>query len=366
MKSIVTLTFAALLSGGALLAQITENNLPQAGQSIDMTDAGNTSVDDAQSGENQTWDFSGMTDNGVVQESFIGVAEASFTFLFTFSSADFAMQGEVPIPQFVLTSLGSLAGFTIDNSFNFFKREPSGLNQVGFGLSSSGLGFPINYSVPDEIIPIPLELNRSSGGTYSFNLEIPGTFSWACDATRSNLVDGHGTLLLPNATYENVYRVKSELSSDNTISITSSALPFPIPPIPFPRNETKYMFFVEGTGWPVLEITSGLLGSSALYRTNPVDFTSVQELENLPFNLFPNPSATLANIQFDKAPKKSLSIEMFDVSGKLVYSKVLRNPPAMLAESIPVEALGLQNGIYQVRITPDNSAPVIRALAVQR
>ena len=39
---------------------------------------------------------------------------------------------------------------------------------------------------------------------------------------------------------------------------------------------------------------------------------------------------------------------------------------AMLAESIPVDALGLQNGIYRVRITPDNSAPVIRALAVQR
>ena len=366
MKSIITLTLSALISGGTLLSQITENNFPQAGQSIDMTDAGNASVDDAQNGENQTWDFSGIADNGVVASSFIGVAEASFTFLFTFSSADFAQQGEVPIPQLVLNTLGSLAGFTIDNSFNFFKREASGLNQLGFGMTSSGLGFPVNYSDPDEIIPIPLELNRSSGGTYSFNLEIPGTFSWACDATRSNLVDGHGTLLLPNATYENVYRVKSELSSDNTISITSSSLPFPIPPIPFPRNQTKYMFFVEGTGWPVLEVNSDLLGSSAFYRTNPVDFTSVQKLDFLPFSLFPNPSSSQANIQFDKAPQKSLTIEMFDMSGKLVYSKTIQNTSAMLAESIPVEALGLQNGIYQVRITPDNSAPVIRALAVQR
>jgi hypothetical protein len=361
MKSIVTLTFAALLSGGTLLAQITENNLPQAGQSIDMTDAGNTSVDDAQSGENQTWDFSGIADNGVVASSFIGVAEASFTFLFTFSSADFAQQGEVPIPQLVLNTLGTLAGFTIDNSFNFFKREASGLNQLGFGMTSSGLGFPVNYSDPDEIIPIPLELNRSSGGTYSFNLEIPGTFSWACDATRSNLVDGHGTLLLPNATYENVYRVKSELSSDNSITIPQ--IPFPIP---FPRNQTKYMFFVEGTGWPVLEVNSDLLGSTAFYRTNPVDFTSVQKLDNLPFQLYPNPSSSQANIQFDKAPQKSLAIEMFDMSGKLVYSKAIQNPSAMLAESIPVDALGLLNGIYQVRITPDNSVPVIRALAVQR
>jgi hypothetical protein len=307
-----------------------------------------------------------MSDNGVVPNNFIGVAEASFTFLFTFSSADFAQQGEVPIPQFVLNTLGSLAGFTIDNSFNFFKREASGLNQIGFGMTSSGLGFPVNYSDPDEIIPIPLELNRSSGGTYSFNLEIPGTFSWACDATRANLVDGRGTLLLPNATYENVYRVKSELSSDNTISITSSALPFPIPPIPFPRNETKYMFFVEGTGWPVLEVTSGLLGSSALYRTNPVDFTSVKQLENLPFNLFPNPSTTQATIQFERAPLKSLYIELFDVCGKMVYSKNVENSATILTETIPVEALRLQNGLYQVRITPDNGKPVVRSLAVQR
>jgi hypothetical protein len=57
---------------------------------------------------------------------------------------------------------------------------------------------------------------------------------------------------------------------------------------------------------------------------------------------------------------------MFDLSGKLVYSKAIQNPSAMLAESIPVDALGLLNGIYQVRITPDNSVPVIRALAVQR
>jgi hypothetical protein len=366
MKSVITLIFAALLSCGTLLAQITENDLPQAGQSIDMTDGGNASADDNQSGDNQTWDFSGMSDNGVVPNNFIGVAEASFTFLFTFSSADFAQQGEVPIPQFVLNTLGSLAGFTIDNSFNFFKREASGLNQIGFGMTSSGLGFPVNYSDPDEIIPIPLELNRSSGGTYSFNLEIPGTFSWACDATRANLVDGRGTLLLPNATYENVYRVKSELSSDNTISITSSALPFPIPPIPFPRNETKYMFFVEGTGWPVLEVTSGLLGSSALYRTNPVDFTSVKQLENLPFNLFPNPSTTQATIQFERAPLKSLYIELFDVCGKMVYSKNVENSATILTETIPVEALRLQNGLYQVRITPDNGKPVVRSLAVQR
>jgi hypothetical protein len=366
MKSILTLALASLVAGSVAFAQITEQSLPQAGQTIDMTDAGNVAVDENQNGENQTWDFSGMADNGVATMSFIEVSEASFTFLFTFGSADFAMQGEVPIPQLVLSSLGTLAGFTIDNSFNFFKREGSGLYQPGFGLSSSGLGFPINYTEPDEIIPIPLELNRTSGGSYSFNLEIPGTFAWSCDATRSNVVDGQGTLLLPNATYNNVFRVKSELNSDNTISITSSALPFPIPPIPFPRNETKYMFFVEGTGWPVLEVTSGLLGNSAFYRTNPVDFTSVQALENSTFNLFPNPSSSNAFIQFEKAPSNTLSIELFDLTGKQLYSKHLQNQGTLNSATIPVQALDLQNGLYQVRITPDNGSPVTRTLAVQR
>jgi hypothetical protein len=126
------------------------------------------------------------------------------------------------------------------------------------------------------------------------------------------------------------------------------------------------MFFVEGTGWPVLEVTSGLLGSSALYRTNPVDFTSVKQLENLPFNLFPNPSTTQATIQFERAPLKSLYIELFDVCGKMVYSKNVENSATILTETIPVEALRLQNGLYQVRITPDNGKPVVRSLAVQR
>jgi hypothetical protein len=361
MKSILAPLVFGLLLGNAALAQIDEQDLPQAGQTIDMTDAGNTSVDDAQSGENQTWDFSGMGNNGVEQVTFVSVLEANFTFFLFFNNTDFALPGALPIPDQALTTIGQFLNLDIQNTYNFYARETDGLMQEGFGFVINGIGLPIIFSSSDEIIPIPLELDRQSGGSYNFEVELPSLGLWSCNATRSNLVDGRGTLLLPNATYENVYRVKSELSSDNSITIPQ--IPFPIS---FPRNETKYMFFVEGTGWPVLEITSGLLGSSAIYRTNPVDFTSVQKLDKASFSLYPNPSSSQATIQFDKAPQKSLTIDLFEISGKLVYSKTIQNPSDMLYASIPVEALDLQNGIYQVRITPDNSAPLVRALSVQR
>ena len=278
------------------------------------------------------------------------------------------MPGEIPIPAVALDLLGSVAGFTIDESFNFFRREPSGLYQAGFGITTSGFGLPIPYSAPDEIIPIPLELNRQTSSNYTFNVEIPGLGTWACTATRENIVDGNGTLLLPNASYENVYRVKSVLNSDNTITVAADVVPIPIPgglEIPFPRNETKYMYFVEGTGWPVLEVKSSLLGSTAKYRSNPVDFTAIEELSVTSVELFPNPTNDFAQIRFEKKPAQSLVIELSDLNGKVLFQKLVSTSGTTAMETIPVKELGLCNGVYQVRLICDNTSPLVRKLVVQ-
>jgi hypothetical protein len=372
MKNAYTLMLALWFSQAGI-AQIDQADLPQEGMSIDMTDAGNATVDDNQTGNNQTWDFSSMADNGIIPDQFTSVGEANFTFLFAFGQnssnpADFAMPGEIPIPQFVLSNLASLAGFAVDESFNFFRGEPSGLYQAGFGITTSGFGLPIPYSAPDEIIPIPLELNRQTSSNYTFNVELPGLGTWACTATRENVVDGNGILLLPNATYENVYRVKSVLNSDNTITVSSDVLPFPIPggiEIPFPRNETKYMYFVEGTGWPVLEVKSSLLGSTAKYRSNPVDFTHVEALDAASIALYPNPASDMAQIRFEKKPAQSLLIELSDLNGKILFQKTVSTTGNTAIETIPVKALALTNGLYQVRLISDNAAPLVRKLVVQ-
>jgi hypothetical protein len=372
MKNAYILVLALCISQ-ASIAQIDQADLPQEGMTIDMTDAGNASVEDNQTGNNQTWDFSALGDNGIIPDQFTSVGEANFTFLFAFGSnssnpADFAMPGEIPIPAVALDLLGSVAGFTIDESFNFFRREPSGLYQAGFGITTSGFGLPIPYSAPDEIIPIPLELNRQTSSNYTFNVEIPGLGTWACTATRENIVDGNGTLLLPNASYENVYRVKSVLNSDNTITVAADVLPIPIPgglEIPFPRNETKYMYFVEGTGWPVLEVKSGLLGSSAKYRSNPVDFTAMEELSLASAELFPNPASDFTQIRYEKKPAQSLVIELSDLNGKLLFQKSVNISGTTAIETIPVKDLELTNGLYQVRLISDNTTPVVRKLVVQ-
>jgi len=314
-----------------------------------------------------------LGDNGIIPDQFTSVGEANFTFLFAFGSnssnpADFAMPGEIPIPEVALNLLGTVAGFSIDESFNFFRGEVSGLYQAGFGITTSGFGLPIPYSAPDEIIPIPLELNRQTSSNYTFNVDIPGLGTWACTATRENVVDGNGILLLPNASYENVYRVKSVLNSDNIITVPEDILPFPIPgglEIPFPRNETKYMYFVEGTGWPVLEVKSSIVGSSAKYRTNPVDFTAVEELSIPSAELFPNPANDFAQIRFEKKPAQSLIIELSDLNGKVLFQKSVNTFGTTAMETIPVKQLGLSNGMYQVRLISDNASPLVRKLLVK-
>jgi hypothetical protein len=125
------------------------------------------------------------------------------------------------------------------------------------------------------------------------------------------------------------------------------------------------MYFVEGTGWPVLEVKSSLLGSAAKYRSNPVDFTHVEALDAASISLYPNPASDMAQIRFEKKPAQSLLIELSDLNGKILFQKTVSTTGNTAIETIPVKALALTNGLYQVRLISDNAAPLVRKLVVQ-
>jgi hypothetical protein len=240
--------------------------------------------------------------------------------------------------------------------------------QKGFGADVSGFGLPVQYSTPDEIIPIPLTLNNTSTIDYSYELELPSIGVWSVTAERTNEVNGKGTLILPNATYQNVYRVRSSLSSQNTIS--SDQLPAILNGVPIPRDEVKYLYIAPSLGFPVLEITAtSLFGfevvSKVIYRATPVDYTSIENNEITAFQLFPNPASNHLTIQTQLKKAQKLTFEILDSQGRIVWNETRQATAGNVFESISLNENAIANGIYLLKITPETGRPEVRSFVVQ-
>lgn len=356
-------------------AQITESDLPNAGDTATYAVANALGTSTGTSGNNQTWDYSDLQANNSERVDFVSVSDAGFTYAFVFglpfsgSYSDMAQKGVIPLPQILLDGINALGlGVTFGDTYNFFKRESDGLVQKGFGADVSGFGLPVQYSTPDEIIPIPLTLNNTNTVNYSYELELPSIGVWSVTAERINEVNGKGTLILPNATYQNVYRVRSALSSQNTIS--SDQLPAFLNGVPIPRDEVKYLYIAPSLGFPVLEITAtSLFGfevvSKVIYRATPVDYTSIENNEITSFQLFPNPASNLLTIQTQLKKAQKLTLEILDAQGRLLWNETRQAPSGAMSESIPLNDKSISNGIYLLKITPETGRPEVRRFVVQ-
>jgi hypothetical protein len=369
-----TLTFASIFSI-QLNAQITQEDLPNAGDTATYAVANALGTSTGTSGNNQTWDYSDLSANNSERVDFVSVSDAGFTYAFVFglpfsgSYSDMAQKGVIPLPQILLDGINALGlGVSFGDTYNFFKRESDGLVQKGFGADVSGFGLPVQYSTPDEIIPIPLTLNNTSTIDYSYELELPSIGVWSVTAERTNEVNGKGTLILPNATYQNVYRVRSAISSQNIIS--SDQLPAFLNGVPIPRDEVKYLYIAPSLGFPVLEITAtSLFGfevvSKVIYRATPVDYTSIENNEITDFQLFPNPASNYLTIQTQLKKAQKLTFEILDAQGRMVWNETRQATAGAVFETISLNENAIANGIYLLKITPETGRPEVRSFVVQ-
>lgn len=358
-----------------LNAQITQEDLPNAGDTATYAVANALGTSTGTSGNNQTWDYSDLSANSAERVDFVSVSDAGFTYAFVFglpfsgSYSDMAQSGVIPLPQLLLDGINALGlGVTFGETYNFFKRESNGLVQKGFGADVSGFGLPVQYSNPDQIIPIPLTLNNTSSVDYTYELELPSIGVWSVTAERINEVNGKGTLILPNATYQNVYRIRSSISSQNTIS--SDQLPAFLNGVPIPRNEVKYLYIAPSLGFPVLEITAAsIFGfevvSKVIYRATPVDYTSVEENEISAFQLFPNPANNHLTIQTDLKNSQKLTFEIIDAQGRSIWSTTRQALTGSITEQVSFNEFSLANGIYLLKITPEAGRSEVRTFVIQ-
>jgi len=113
---------------------------------------------------------------------------------------------------------------------------------------------------------------------------------------------------------------------------------------------SEYSFYVEG----IDSVGNRESKDPIAEATITIQPTSIAEVakEGSAFRVFPNPTTGMLNIAFSRAPSASLQVNIFDLTGKLIGSKALRNH-AGKAYTLRLDELS--SGMYFVEILEEGN-----------
>ncbi|MBP9884087.1 MAG: T9SS type A sorting domain-containing protein, partial [Chitinophagales bacterium] len=87
--------------------------------------------------------------------------------------------------------------------------------------------------------------------------------------------------------------------------------------------------------------------------------TGIEQVQQSRFStmqLFPNPANNQLNITFELKKAEALKLDLFDISGKLIYSSNINGVTGFNHLDFPLSAFS--NGIYTLRLNADGFAGV--------
>lgn len=307
---------------------ITQSDLPSAGLAwINAIDTLFTDPIPA-GGSGQTWDLS--TALTFDEDDTVGFVTAAST----------PYSGNFPGANLAAYDQGN-------NIYSYFTSNTNGFYVNGFVTPT---GSPIRYVQPLMYIPVPLSFGSTvnSVGRLQVDTTISGSQLRVTQFTQANFnVDGSGTLILPNATHNNVLRVRiTELRYD---TISANLGGFYVPISNAVSQNTTYRFLKAGSQ-PALVATIfsdslGQFGTSAEYVS--ASTVSIAEVSERTATVYPNPADK--HITFEMEIASAASVRIHDRNGKLVYEGTLegKNPTLETAE--------FANGLYFFQIESKGS-----------
>ncbi len=289
---------------------ITSANMYAAGDVLTLQGADTIGVEEGPSGANQTWDFSGLSNQGSPISQNIVLASGT-PYAGSFPAADLAMD---------------LGG----GNYTYLDVAGSDLMQLGFGSTE----LTIAYTDPQKLMSFPYTYNTSYSDNLAGSYEVSGLVTDRT-GTVSFLADGYGTLKLPTGTYSNVLRVKyiettADVISIGPIDITTTTV------------TSSYSWMVPGNKNALMNIThvtvsttgSTIHANSVSYYPGAVSATE-PAVGKISLQLYPNPAGNQVYLSayLDETGSRKLSI--INALGQTV--------------SI-VESAGYAAGVYQTEI----------------
>ncbi len=298
-------------------------------------------MDYTETGEDHLWDFSQLIPISQRVDTFISPWSMPLVYkLFFGLTSNLAVRGADNVP---------LPGFPITGIYNFYDNRSLNYRGIGIGMSVFGIPIPFKYDDPDIVYDFPMEYEDAWNSQAHFAQEIPLVGYLRMTKTHVDTVDGWGTLITPYGSFE-VLRLKSEVNEIDSIYMDSLEIGIPIE-----RDYTVYQWMGKGQKIPLLQITSSLFGAVVEYvdstrlifdGTNELPFVRNNELK-----VFPNPTASKVQMQFEMLEKQHVSIKLFDMQGRetaIIYEGIFERGKVNLAFNLKDRRLDFGSYIIQL------------------
>ncbi len=327
---------------------ITSTDMPQTSHSYFSQNVLDfITIDLSLTGPNSTWDYSSLLGANLDTLYAAPVSSTPLAYQFYFNNVflypDYVANYAVPADDIGAT------GVSLSDRFEYFKSDANGHKIVGFGANVQGIPTSVRYAVIDEIYHFPMAYGDTGTSYGEYLLSIPTFGAYGQWITRTQNVDGWGTLLTPSGSYD-CLRVKTVLELTDTIyaDFAGFGSSFNRP------TDTIFDWITNGEGIPVLTATSGDLGiTSAKFKIGEINV--INEQSRQPVKLFPNPANQILCIETDRDG----FLTVYDLSGNLILQKRYT-----AFEKIDVSQLAC--GVYQLSLTDLNGEKVSRKISVIR
>ncbi|MBL8002837.1 MAG: T9SS type A sorting domain-containing protein [Flavobacteriales bacterium] len=241
-------------------AQVTigQNEMPHAGDDLLRTRAANLTANYAPTGPNFTWNFANLNSAAQETRSYQTVSSTNPVYallyidlFFNPNRANHATDGvDIPFNQLL----------PISNPYTFYYHSSTQYRKVGYGAEISGLPVPITFAQQDVVYELPLNFGDQSVSNSAYQLNVPNLAYYGYAQTRTNDVDGWGSITTPAGTFD-VLRVHTILAGRDSINLDTLSLGFAIDrPVVH-----EYKWLAPGLRVPVLQInTTELFGTQVV------------------------------------------------------------------------------------------------------
>ena len=250
-RSLDFITFVFLLLSGVSLAQptIESIHMPVSGDTIRYTQATlSNNYDFSTTGANSTWDFSSNLED-IRQDlyEYKDIKNVSWTYA--------ALLGFNLYGLKMFDTIG-IAPLEFHDVYDFFENEPTQFTAVARAFTYQGIPVAAKYTDPDVVYQFPLEFGDVDSDEFRVALTIPSFAAFTQYGTRTNEVDGWGTVITPYGS-DSCVRVKTTYTQTDSLLLDN--LPFPIN---LTSTTVSYKWLSVSERIPVLEVSGSLINEN--------------------------------------------------------------------------------------------------------
>ena len=239
---------------------------------------------------------------------------------------------------------------TVSEIYNFYYANNTKYELTGFGALMNNIPTPVKNDTNDVIYRFPLNYGNKDTSFSTFDINIPNIGYWKNNQRRYNHVDGWGTLIIPNDTFE-VLRLKSEIFNSDSIRLDTLggfSGRFNRP------KQTEYKFLTKNGGIPVLQILtqSNQIGNENVVsveylKVEPATSRLSTFLTSKEVLVYPQPAKNQVFIQFFEKSFFSYSLQLLDMNGRVVYQDLINSSQIYELKNIP-------SGFYLLTLSNEN------------